>query len=215
MTRTPKAQTSTIVVGLRATNAQLRLRAALASGTSPDPEFVAALIERSAVEPDFFVRDMLTWALTRHDPNDVVPLLIGELRSSPPQARSQALHTLSKIGDSSMWGSVPSSLLTDRDDEVARAAWRAAVALAPESSEVAAILVTQLGRGNDELQRSLSRAFVGIGHDSLNLILRAQSSDDPDVRAHAVATEALMRDPDTGFADSLHEARRTVALKGR
>ena len=44
----------------------VRLRAALAVGTAPDARFVDKLVERCAIEPEFFVRDMLTWALVRH-----------------------------------------------------------------------------------------------------------------------------------------------------
>lgn len=52
--------------GLEDDRASVRLRAALAIGSTPDPRFVGKLVERCAVEPEFFVRDMLTWALTRH-----------------------------------------------------------------------------------------------------------------------------------------------------
>ena len=43
--------------------ASVRLRAAMAIGTTPDPGFVEALVARCAVEPDFSVRELLTWAL--------------------------------------------------------------------------------------------------------------------------------------------------------
>lgn len=112
--------------GLEHGSATVRLRAALAAGTAPDPRFVDKLIERCAIEPEFPVRDMLTWALTRHAPSTTVPGLIGELRSECAQARSQALHTLSKIGDRRAWPAITHALLTDSDDEVARSAWRAA-----------------------------------------------------------------------------------------
>ncbi|MYS71926.1 HEAT repeat domain-containing protein, partial [Streptomyces sp. SID5926] len=71
--------------------ASVRLRAALAVGTAPDPHFAERLVERSAVEPEFFVRDMLTWALTRHPVAATLPPLVREVDSKLPQARSQAL----------------------------------------------------------------------------------------------------------------------------
>ena len=46
---------------LRDPSSSARLQAALAAGTHPDPAYVGALIEQCAVEPDFYVRDMLTW----------------------------------------------------------------------------------------------------------------------------------------------------------
>ena len=94
----PRTPASRLRAALESTASSTRLQAALTAGTSPQPDYVDVLVERSAVEPDFFVRDMLTWALTRHDPVSAVDRLLPELRSPVAQARSQALHTLSKIG---------------------------------------------------------------------------------------------------------------------
>ncbi|MBX9421054.1 MULTISPECIES: HEAT repeat domain-containing protein [Streptomyces] len=202
--------------GLEDDRASVRLRAALAVGTTPDPCFVDKLVERSAVEPEFFVRDMLTWALTRHPVSLTLPALLGELRSDGTQARSQALHTLSKIGDRRAWPAITRALLCDGDDEVARSAWRTAVVLVPDGEEsgLAEVLATQLGRGGRETQLSLSRALVALG-DVVGPALRAATAaSDPHVRAHALATERLLRDPDTGFEFAIEEAKRVVALGG-
>ncbi|RIJ05522.1 HEAT repeat domain-containing protein, partial [Clavibacter michiganensis subsp. insidiosus] len=88
-----------LAAALRAPDASARLQAALTAGTRPDPALVDGLIHRCRVEPDLNVREMLTWALIRHDPEITIPPLIAELTSPIPQARGQALHTLSKIGD--------------------------------------------------------------------------------------------------------------------
>ncbi|MGW8487233.1 HEAT repeat domain-containing protein [Streptomyces sp. NPDC055886] len=201
---------------LRDERSSVRLRAALAIGSTPDPRFVDPLIERSAVEPEFFVRDMLTWALTRHPVSDTLPRLLREVRSERPQARSQALHTLSKVGDPRAWPAITRALLTDADDEVARSAWRAAVLLLPEGegAALAGVLVTQLGRGGRETQLSLSRALIALGDVMASALDGATRSPDPGVRAHALATERLRRDPDTGFSFALEEAKRVVALGG-
>lgn len=200
--------------GLEDSRSSVRLRAALAIGTTPDPRFVDKLLERCAIEPEFFVRDMLTWALTRHPVSLTLPELIRAVHCEQPQARSQALHTLSKIGDRRAWPVITRELLSDADDEVARTAWRAAVVLVPEGEEpaLAAVLATQLGRGNRETQLSLSRALVALG-DVIVPALHAAKSD-PDVHAHALATERLLHDPDTGFAFAIEEAKRVVALGG-
>ncbi|MFI0987205.1 HEAT repeat domain-containing protein [Streptomyces exfoliatus] len=197
-------------------SASVRLRAALAVGTTPDPCFVDKLVERSAIEPEFFVRDMLTWALTRHPVSLTLPELLREVRSERPQARSQALHTLSKIGDRSAWPAITRALLSDADDEVARSAWRAAVLLVPEGEEaaLATVLATQLGRGERETRLSLSRALVALG-DVVVPALRAAATDpDPRVRTHALATEQLLQEPDMGFESAIEEAKRVVALDG-
>ncbi|MGW9495635.1 HEAT repeat domain-containing protein [Streptomyces prasinus] len=205
-----------VVRGLEDDRSSVRLRAAMAAGTTPDPRFVDRLVERCAIEPEFFVRDMLTWALTRHPASTTLPRLLLELRSGRTQARSQALHTLSKIGDRRAWPAITRALLSDADDEVARSAWRTAVVLVPEGGEsaLAVVLATQLGRGGRETQLSLSRALVALGEVIAPALHAATTSPDPRVRAHALATRRLLRDPDTGFGFAIEEAKRIVALGG-
>ncbi|WP_431040710.1 HEAT repeat domain-containing protein [Streptomyces sp. P1-3] len=214
----PKQDTDTMraLQWLEDSRSSARLRAALAVGTTPDPRFIDKLIERCAIEPEFYVREMLTWALTRHPASMTVPELLDEVRSERAQARSQALHTLSKIGDRQAWPAITRALLSDADDEVVRSAWRAAVVLVPEGEEpeLAAVLSTQLGRGERETQLSLSRALIALG-EVISPTLRAAMTDlDPRVRAHAIATERLLRDPDAGFEFAIEEAKRVVALGG-
>ncbi|MEV4250728.1 HEAT repeat domain-containing protein [Streptosporangium canum] len=210
------ADTIRALQGLEDSRPSVRLRAAMAVGTTPDPRFIDKLIERCAIEPEFYVRDMLTWALTRHPASMTVPELLKELRSERAQARSQALHTLSKIGDRQAWPAITRALLSDADDEVARSAWRAAVVLVPEGEEpeLAAVLSTQLGRGERETQLSLSRALVALGEAIVPTLRAAMTDLDPRVRAHAIATERLLRDPDARFGFAIEEAKRVVALGG-
>lgn len=204
-----------LTAAVAADDESTRLKAALAIGSSPEPGFLDTLVGRCAVEPDFYVRDMLTWALTRLPSEITVPRLIAELSSERPQARSQALHTLSKIKDARAWPAITHSLLCDTDDEVARSAWRAAVVLVPHGheQELAAKLAAQLGRGDPALQLSLSRALVALGQEAAGPVLQqAMESNDPRVRTHASATERLLRDPNTGSAPGIHEAKRIFAL---
>jgi HEAT repeat protein len=204
-----------LIAALKSDSDSTRLQAALAIGASPEPELVDTLVARCAVEPNFYVRDMLTWALTRLPQQITVPKLIAELSSNNPQARSQSLHTLSKIKDASTWQAIPMSLLYDSDDEVARSAWRAAVVLVPDGQrfELAGALATQFGRGDQRMQLSLSRAIVALGGEAVEPVLRdASASSKPGVRAHAAATERLMRDPSIGFQIDAQEAKRTFIL---
>ncbi len=117
------------------------------AGSSPDPGFLDALIERCTVEPDFFVRDMLSWALTRLPSAITLPSLHKELGPERVQARRPALHTLSKINDKTTWSWITRDMLRDADDEVARTAWRTAAVLVPESEEKGLMdeLILQLG----------------------------------------------------------------------
>jgi HEAT repeat protein len=207
--------TNTQLTGaLAAGTPSVRLKAALAIGTDPDPALLDALMARCAVEPDFYVRDMLTWALTRLPADLTVPRLLAELDSAVSQARSQALHTLSKIADDRAWPAMTSTLLRDRDDEIARAAWRAAVAVVPDGEErgLAEELASQLGRGGREVQLSLSRALIALGALVEPVLKRAKESDAPGVAAHAAATQRLLEDPDAAFELDVKEAKRVFAL---
>jgi hypothetical protein len=157
---------------------------------------------------------MLTWALIRHPSSVTVPKLVGELRSEGAQPRSQALHTLSKIGDRRAWPAITRALLTDADGEVARSAWRAAVVLVPEGDEpgLAAVLATQFGRGGRATQLSLSRALIALGEVVVPTLRAAMAGPDPRARQHASATERLLRDPDAAFELGAEEAKRVAAL---
>ncbi|WP_413811146.1 HEAT repeat domain-containing protein [Streptomyces sp. OE57] len=199
---------------LGAEDSSVRLQAALAVGSNPDPGLLETLVERCAVEPDFFVRDMLSWALTRLSPEIALPRIRQELDSERTQARSQALHTLSKIGDKSAWAWITRDMLRDADGEVARTAWRVAVVLVPEDEkkDLADELVTQLGRGDHSVQLSLSRALVDLGEVTELVLEKAATNPDPEVAAHARATELLRQNPETGFDTAIDEAKRLVTL---
>lgn len=195
---------------LRDESSSARLQSALAAGTYPDVRFVPVLVDRSGIEPDFFVRDMLTWALMRHPASATIPRLLYEVGSDLPQARSQALHTLSKIGDPRGWAAITPEVLRDTDDGVATTAWRTASGLVPAGQEAALAeeLATQLGRGDHTVQRSLSRSFVALGVVALPMLRARAAHRDIDIRIHAVATERLVLDPEEGFDAALAEAKR-------
>jgi HEAT repeat protein len=157
---------------------------------------------------------MLTWALTRFPRESTVQRLLAELHSERAQARSQALHTLSKIADARAWNAITRCLLRDADDDVAKSAWRAAVVLVPENqkTDLAEELAAQFGRGDRGVQLSLSNALISLGEPVIEpLLRRALASDDPDVRAHADATERLLRDPNAGFQYAINQATRILA----
>lgn len=208
-----------VIAALSSSNPQQRLQAALSVGTTAEDRHLGVLIQRCRIEPDFFIRDMLAWAVTRMPAEATVPLLIAELSSDVPQAQSQALHTLSKIGDSRGWeamdpGVIGDKLIAHADTEVARSAWRAAVALVPgdDRDRLALFLVTQLGRGDIETQKSLSRAIVSLGEDLVSVLDGRLQAEEETVQTHAMATRDMFTDPDAGFAHALSEAKRVVAL---
>lgn len=196
-------------------SASIRLGAVLEIGSDPDPTLLDVLVERCAIEPDFYVRDMLTWALIRLPSELTLPRVVAELRSEIAQARSQALHTLSKIKDNRAYSEITRSLIRDANDEVAKSAWRAAVVLVSDEqkTELAEELAAQLGRGDRQLQLSLSRALVALGGSVVEPVLKwAMDLGSPRVRAHAEATERLLHDPDSGFDLDINEAKRRYVL---
>jgi HEAT repeat protein len=214
MTANGTAQHARLAEALGAQDPSVRLRAALAVGTDPEPGLLETIVEQCVVEPDFFVRDMLSWSLTRLPPEIVLPRIRRELASDRPQARSQALHTLSKIGDERAWPWITRDLLRDADDLVARTAWRVAAALVPEDEKVglADALAGQLGRGDRDLQLGLSRALVDLGDVIRPALERAAADADPAVAAHAGATALLLQDPEVAFEAAIEEARRVARL---
>ena len=201
---------------LEAESPSARLQTAMAAGLRPRNSYIEILVERCAVEPDLFVRDVLSWALIHHDRSLTLDRVLLELRSPIQQARSQALHTLAKLGDARAWPAITTELLQDPVDEVARTAWRAAVALVPPESAaaLAEILSTQFNRGDRAMQRSLSRALAALGDAAAPVVQRAKLHRDAGVRTHAFATERLIQNPDEGFDVAIAVAQRIVALRG-
>lgn len=206
--------TTRIANALGTKDSSVRLQAAMSVGSRPDPELLDTLIERCAVEPDFFVRDMLSWALTRLPAEITLPRVRQELGSERAQARSQALHTLSKIKDRSAWPWITRELLRDPDDEVARTAWRVAVVFVPdeERKNLSEELVLHLGRGDRDTQLSLSRSLVDLGNVIEPALKKAAENPDAAVAAHAKATETLLHDPEAGFDGAIDEAKRVVLM---
>ena len=178
---------------LNSPNQSVRLKAALAAGTYPNPDQINILIVQCASESDFFVRDTLSWALMRHEVSKVVERLKSELVSENPQAKSQALHTLSKIGDKQFYSLITNEHHFDSRDKVAVTAWRAASVLVPEveKSALTQILVSQLGRGDSDLQFDLTRFLCALGEVIVDPLHRASESEKEEVRLHAAFT--LMR----------------------
>jgi len=175
---------------LESPNQSVRLKAALAAGTYPNLDHIEILIRQCSDESDFFVRDTLSWALMRQDRKSVVQRLIPELKSVNPKSRSQALHTLSKIGDKENYELITRDLLLDSDDFVASTAWRSASVLVPDADKPALVevLISQLGRGDSDTQFGLTRFLCAIGEPIVAPLMQAAQSADETVRTQAEFT---------------------------
>jgi HEAT repeat protein len=181
---------ATLEALLKSPDQSVRLKAALAAGTYPNLDHIEVLISQCASESDFFVRDTLSWALMRQDRPTVVQRLIPELKSANPQSRSQALHTLSKIGDQNNYALITRDLLLDSVDFVASTAWRSASVLVPDADKPALveILISQLGRGDSDTQFGLTRFLCAIGQPIVAPLMQAAQSADETVRTQAEFT---------------------------
>ena len=174
----------------------MRLKAALAAGTYPETEFIEVLIEQCAIESDFFVRDTLSWALMRNDVSKVVKRLETELQSTNLQAKSQAIHTLSKIGDNKNYSLITDEMLFDSDDFMASTAWRVASVLVPDDQRPNLVkkLITQLGRGDSDTQFGLTRFLCALGEYIVEPLNEAAKSSDEVVSNQAKFTLLRFRE---------------------
>lgn len=174
----------------------VRLKAALAAGSYPEEEFIEVLISQCAIETDFFVRDTLSWALMRNDISQVVARLKTELQSSNLQAKSQAIHTLSKIGDKANYPLITDEMLFDPDDFMAATAWRVASVLVPDDQKANLVkkLITQLGRGDSDTQFGLTRFLCAIGECIVEPLTAASNSAEENISNQAKFTLLRFRE---------------------
>ena len=187
---------ATLQTLLASPDQSVRLKAALAAGTYPEPEYIEILIAQCAHEQDFFVRDTLSWALMRHDVTKVVKRLETELQSSNPQAKSQAIHTLSKIGDKTNYLLITDEMLFDPDDFIASTAWRVSSVLVPDEQKSTLVkkLVTQLGRGDSDTQFGLTRFLCALGESIVEPLTEASKSADETISNQAKFTLLRFRE---------------------
>ena len=181
---------ATLQTLLASPDQSVRLKAALAAGTYPEVEFIEVLISQCAIESDFFVRDTLSWALMRNDVAKVVERLKTELQSSNPQAMSQAIHTLSKIGDKTNYSLITDEMLFDPNEFIASTAWRVASVLVPDDQKVILVkkLITQLGRGDSDIQFGLTRFLCALGECIVEPLTEASKSADETISNQAKFT---------------------------
>jgi hypothetical protein len=187
---------ATLQTLLASPDQSVRLKAALAAGTYPDVEFIEVLISQCAIESDFFVRDTLSWALMRNDVTKVVKRLETELLSTNPQAKSQAIHTLSKIGDKNNYSLITDEMLFDHDDFIASTAWRVASVLVPDEQKAILVkkLITQLGRGDSDIQFGLTRFLCALGECIVEPLTEASKSVDENISNQAKFTLLRFRE---------------------
>jgi HEAT repeat protein len=156
----------------------VRIEAALEIGKLADPAALPALLERLGAEPDFFVRENVTWAVVRMGDAAVLPV-VALLQEGDVASRFNAAHTLSKLADAR---AVP-ALLTTLDDPDPALVQKAAYALG-RIRDVRALpaLVSRVGVGPRELRASVSEAVEAFGDAAVPELLAAFHGNAVEVR---------------------------------
>lgn len=169
----------------------VRQTAALELGGLEDPVAAPALVARLWSEPDFFVRETLTWAVARVDAA-ATPLLLDALHADDDSTRVRALHALSKIADPATTAAMLPLTDDPSPDVAATARWALTRTGDPRA---VAVLAAQLGVGDDDRRNSLTREIASFGEAAVPAVTAALSSLDPAVREHAVDVLCLVGSP--------------------
>ena len=167
-----------------------RSRAALSLGEQGDSSVAGVLVEAIAAEPDFAVREDMTWALARMAGAALDPL-IALLHDERPAARHQAAHVLGKIGDARAVDALIGAL-SDADATVTRKAVFSLRQIGDERALPA--LVALLGGDNLETQATVSDALEAFGPAAVPLLIGALADERDSVREQAADVLGLIGD---------------------
>lgn len=177
--------------GLRSPDKNTRAEAAVELGKLADSSTADLLLEALATEPDFFVREYLTWSIVRMA-EAATPLLIRMLNDARPQARHGAAHTLGKIADQRATGALIVTLQDADPTVVCKAVFALGAIGAVESVRA---LVNLLGGQDRELQSTLVSVLERFGARALPAVVDALAHADARVRAHAAEVLGVIADP--------------------
>lgn len=164
----------------------MRQRAALYLGTHADDSLAGDLVSLLVTEPDFYVRETLTWAVVTRS-KSTYPLLVEALHDEGP-ARVQVLHALSKIREPASVAEIL-PLTDDEDDAVAAKSWWALGRIGTPGAVIA--LIDHLGVEDEFRRRELTRALEQAGEAAVEG-LAARLRDDPEQSVRRHAAEALL-----------------------
>lgn len=188
--------------GLTNLDRDVRQAAALALGKLADSATAPAMVARLWSEQDFFVRDMLSWSVTRVA-DAATPLLLDALTKADTASRVQALHVLSKIADPATTEAIL-PLATDDDLNVAaKARW--ALSRIGDSRAIP-VLAAHLGAGDDTSRNGLTRDLASFSEAAVPTLVTSLTSDEPLVRRHAAEVLCFMGPGAEGATSALAEA---------
>ena len=186
-----------LIVRLRDPDRNVRVQAALDVGALNAPGAAGVLVEALAADPDFFVRETITWSIVRLGAA-ATPLLLDRLKDDSPSVRHDAVHALSKIGDPRAL----EALVAILGDESSKVVCKAAFALGQigDTSAIPA-LVGLLGRDDRELESALNAVLERFGAGAVQPLVEALA--DANWRTREQAADALRGIGDPGAAPGL------------
>ena len=183
-------------------NPSVRQEAAIRLGTLADASTAGELVALLVSEPDFFVRESLTWAVVRRA-DAALPHLLAALEGQDP-SRVQVLHALSKIQDASAVTAIL-PLADDPDPAVAAKAWWALGRTG--AAEAVPALMAHLGDPDEARRHELTRALEQLGAPAVPALADRLRAGDPVERRHAAEVLTVIGDPDArSAADALIHA---------
>jgi HEAT repeat protein len=171
----------------------VRNTAALAIGSQAESECADVLVETLWAELDFFVRETMTWAVTRLEDGTRPAVLAAAGPDQAPHVRVQALHVISKFANPETVDAVL-PYVTDPDEAVARKA-RWALGRIGEPRAVPH-LIALLGSHGIEERNALTDDVAAFGSAAVPALVAALESDDQVVRRHAADILCYIGHPD-------------------
>lgn len=195
----------------------VRQRAAVSLGQLADPSLAPQIACLLWHESDFFVRETLTWVLTR-TPEPAAKAATAVLNEGDTGTRVQALHLLSKLADPNSVSTVARHI-DDPDPLIAEKA-RWALARIGDPS-VIPLLVDQLGEAELSTRDAMTNTLSQFGAAAVPTVVSTLSAEDPSVRAHAADVLCYIGTPGAqdaipalieGLDDSHPDVRLAVAL---
>ncbi len=209
---TPSPRLEAALRAAFSTDPGVRQEAALRLGTLADAALAPRLVDLLVAEPDFYVRETLTWAVVNQAPA-ALPHLLAALGTAGP-ARVQVLHALSKIRDPAAVAAVL-PLADDPDDAVAAKAWWALGRTG--TPEAVPALVAHLGDPDEARRHELTRALEQLGEPAVPAVAERLCDTDLTTRRHAAEVLGVIGDPGAraaagALARAVEHDEREVAL---
>ncbi|GGC54766.1 hypothetical protein GCM10011410_03950 [Hoyosella rhizosphaerae] len=199
---TGSAEVDDALLGLVNADRDVRQAAALTLGKLAHRAATPELVARLWTEQDFFVRETLSWAVTRVA-DAATPLLLNALAGADTSARVQALHVLSKIADPATTDAILPLASSDDLDVAAKARW--ALTRIGDPRAIPA-LAAHLGVGDDSTRNGLTRDLASFGEAAVPTLLAALTKGEPHLRRHAAEVLCRLGPDADSTTDALSEA---------